>query len=32
MNEYRKIANVFKFDAKYKNIVGLNEPFNIRLK
>lgn len=28
MNEYRKIANVFKFDAKYKNIVGLNEPFN----
>lgn len=28
MNEYRKIANVFKFDAKYKTIVGLNEPFN----
>ena len=28
MNEYRKIANVFKFDAKYKNIIGLNEPFN----
>lgn len=27
MNEYRKIANVFKFDAKYQNIVDLNEPF-----
>lgn len=27
MNEYRKIANVFKFDAKYQNIVDYNEPF-----
>lgn len=25
--EYQKIGNVFKFDAKYKTIVGLNEPY-----
>ena len=25
--EYQKIGNVFKFDEKYKNIVGLNEPY-----
>lgn len=28
MREYRKIANVFKFDEKFRTIVGLNEPFN----
>lgn len=28
MEEYRKIPNVFKFDANYKNIIGLNEPFD----
>lgn len=27
MNEYRKIPNMFKFDAKYQTIVGTNEPF-----
>lgn len=27
MKEYRKIANIFKFDAKYKHIEGLNEPY-----
>lgn len=26
--EYNKIGNIFKFDEKYKNIVGLNEPYN----
>ena len=25
--EYQKIGNIFKFDAKYKTIVGLNEPY-----
>lgn len=28
MKEYRKIPNVFKFDEKYKKVIGLNEPFN----
>lgn len=27
MKEYPKIQNVFKFDEKYRNVVGLNEPF-----
>lgn len=27
MKEYRKIANLFKFDTKYKHIEGLNEPY-----
>ena len=27
--EYQKIGNIFKFDAKYKTIVGLNEPYSI---
>lgn len=26
--EYQKIGNIFKFDAKYKTIVGLNEPYS----
>lgn len=26
--EYQKIGNVFKFDEKFRTIVGLNEPFN----
>ena len=25
--EYQKIGNVFKFDERYKNIIGLNEPY-----
>ena len=25
--EYQKIGNVFKFDEKFRTIVGLNEPF-----
>ena len=25
--EYQKIGNVFKFDEKFRNIVGLNEPY-----
>lgn len=25
--EYQKIGNIFKFDAKYKTIVGINEPY-----
>lgn len=28
MKEYRKIENIFKFDAKYNNVIGLNEPYN----
>lgn len=28
MREYPKIKNIFKFDANYKGIVGINEPFN----
>lgn len=26
-NEYQKIGNMFKFDEKFRNIVGLNEPY-----
>ena len=26
--EYQKIGNIFKFDAKYKTIVGINEPYS----
>ena len=26
--EYQKISNIFKFDAKYKTIVGINEPYS----
>ena len=25
--EYQKIGNVFKFDEKFRTIVGLNEPY-----
>ena len=25
--EYQKIRNVFKFDEKFRTIVGLNEPY-----
>ena len=28
LREYFKISNLFKFDEKYKNIVGLNDDFN----
>lgn len=27
MKTYQKIANIYKWDAKYKNIVGINQPF-----
>ncbi len=27
MKEYQKISNIFLFDSKYKEILGLNEPF-----
>ena len=29
MKEYQKIANIFKFDEKYREIVGLNEIFKV---
>ena len=25
--EYQKIGNVFKFDEKFRTVVGLNEPY-----
>ena len=25
--EYQKIGNIFKFDEKFRTIVGLNEPY-----
>lgn len=28
MREYRKLQNVFKFDEKFRTIVGMNEPYN----
>jgi RNA ligase. len=28
MEEYQKISNIFKFDEKYRTILGINEPFN----
>ena len=29
MKEYLKIHNIFKFDEKYRNIIGLKEEFEI---
>lgn len=29
MKEYMKIQNVFKFDEKYRKIIGLNEPYEM---
>ena len=29
MKEYQKIANIYKFDEKYRNIVGLNETYEL---
>ena len=28
LKEYQKIGNIFKFDEKYKNILGMNEPYD----